>query len=222
MPQYGGAQMVDAFYDHAKMQNVEVRLGRVLQIFAMGTHYSVQFEQELVDAKAVIIATGMAKKQGIPGEADFLGSGVSYCATCDGMLYRGKNVVVIGEIPEAEEDVTFLSEICQSVTYVPTYIDNAKKINRILGADTVTGIEIDGETVSCDGVFIIKAAMPATALLTGLETENGAIKVNRFAETNLAGVYAAGDCTGWPFQVSNAIGEGLVAAQMCARWLGQR
>jgi len=67
-------------------------------------------------------------------------------------------------------------------------------------------------TISCKGVFIIKESVPVTSLIDGIELENGAIRVNRQMQTSVEGIYAAGDCTGAPFQISKAVGEGLVAA----------
>jgi len=228
-----GAVLMDSYLTHAKALGVEIREGRVLQAMPMGTHFALNLGNELLEAQAVILATGVQKGKKLPGEEEYLGRGVSYCATCDGMLYRGKAVVIAGETVEADEDANFLAEICPDVTYLPLYgapghlRDNIKvaagKPSAVLGESIVTGLQLDNNTViPCGGVFFIKAAAPLDSIVYGLQTENGAVTVNRLMETNVAGVYACGDCTGWPYQLSKAIGEGLVAAQAAARFIDNR
>ena len=163
---------------------------------------------------------------------EYLGKGVSYCATCDGMLYRGKKVVVVAENEEGEAEANFLADICAEVLYVPLYQpvlslkDNVKVVNgkpkAVLGEnDRVTGLELADETLGCDGIFFAKNSMPPESLLFGLETEGKNIVVNRKMETNLPRVYAAGDCTGAPYQIAKAVGEGLVAALSAAAAIDQ-
>ena len=158
---------------------------------------------------------------------EYLGKGVSYCATCDGMLYRGKTVVLIGQTQEAEEDLRFLSQLCQKVYYLPEYsgfeniLENVTVIKgkalSIEGEEQVSGFVTDTQKYSCDGVFIIRQSVPLGALIYGLEINNGHIQVNQAMQTNLSGVFAAGDCVGLPYQVSKAVGEGLIAAQQAAK-----
>jgi len=229
-----GAEILAAYHQHAQELNIEIRTGRVLQIMPMGSSFTLNAEGELVEAKAVILASGMQTGKKLPGEEAFLGRGVSYCATCDGMLYRGKDVFIIGEIEEADEDANFLAEICPSVTYLPLYTKTpdarpphlhekitilAGKPEEILGEATVTGLRVKGKVHPCGGVFMIKTAAPLDSLVFGLQTENNAVAVNRLMETNIPGLYACGDCTGWPLQLSKAIGEGLIAAQAAARFI---
>ncbi len=226
-----GEEMLKAFYEHAKKLDVDIREGRVLQILSMGSYFTINFENEFINAKSIIIATGVAKGKAVKGENEYIGKGVSYCATCDGMLYKNKDVVVIGENKEGEEDSNFLSEICSKVYYIPKYdnVDNLKenievvhgKVNEVLGEEFVSGILVDDREIKCEGAFFIKESIPVNNLIFGLELENKAIKVNKLMETNIKGVFAAGDCIGWPFQVSNAIGEGLIAAQQCVRFLNK-
>ncbi len=221
-----GISMLEKFYDHAISAGAEIKTGRVLQILSMGSSFSIQFEQDILEAKKVIIATGVAKGKQLIGEAEYVGKGVSYCATCDGMLYRGKDVAIISDIEEGQEDANFLSEICNSVTFIPQNMEvkNVKKAEiisgkptEVFGGEYAEGLVINGEKRNFDGIFIIKGSLPAENLVYGLETENGYIKVNRNMETNVPGVYACGDCTGWPLQVSKAIGEGQIAGQSAVR-----
>ncbi|MDF2594995.1 MAG: Thioredoxin-disulfide reductase, partial [Clostridia bacterium] len=163
------------------------------------------------------------------GENEFLGKGVSYCATCDGPLYRDKEVAVIGDSQYAEEDANYLAEVCEKVYYIPLYkeiLDLSTSIEvvsdkpkRILGDQVVRELELDKGNLEVSGIFIIKESIPTTKLLKGLEMENKAIKVNHFMETNMKGIYAAGDCTGRPYQVGKAVGEGNVAALQAVSYL---
>jgi thioredoxin reductase (NADPH) len=229
MPDFSGPGMVERFINHAQKIGVEFHEGRILEIFSMGDYYTLNVENEFYEAKTVIIATGIPKAKYIPGEKELLGKGVSYCGTCDGPLYRGKTTMVIGEIEEAEEDVNFLQEICNKVYFLPTYKEirhvhpNVEilegKPKEIFGEPFVSGIRIDDQDIKVDGVFLIKESIPVTQLIKGLEMEEKTIKVNRKLETNFPGVFAAGDCTGRPYQVTKAVGEGAVAALEAVSYL---
>ncbi len=229
MHDLSGPQMVDQFVKHAKEMGVEIVDGRVLEIFPMGDYYALNVDNEFIEAKTIIIANGLGKSKTMPGEEEFLGKGVSYCATCDAMLYRDKHVVLIGETDEAEEDANYLEEICEKIYYVPLY-DDIKHVNerveiikskpkKIFGEQFVKGLTLEGRDLEVEGVFIAKETTPITQLLGGIELDNNSIKVSRHMETNLPGVYAAGDCTGRPYQVSKAVGEGVVAALEAVSYL---
>ena len=92
-------------------------------------------------------------------------------------------------------------------------------VSEIIGEKSVTAVKINKDIVDTEGVFILRQAIAPTNLVPGLETENGYIKVNNKMETNIPGLFAAGDCTGVPLQLSKAVGEGLVAAQMAAKYI---
>lgn len=229
MPHMTGKEMLEKFHEHAVSLGVEIKEGRILQIMPMGDRFSINFDNEIFEAKRIVLATGIAKESAVTGESAYIGRGVSYCATCDGMLYRGKTVAVISEIEEGEEDIAFLSEICENViverkyntglSEKPNVTTISGKISEITGGDYVTGIIVDGKEVAVDGVFIIKGTTPTDSLVFGLKTENNAIIVNRSMETSVKHVYACGDCTGWPFQLSKAVGEGQIAAQNAVKTL---
>ncbi len=226
MPKQSGMEMMTNFYNHAKEKGVAFQESRVLQVFPMDGYFTVNADNEFIEAKTVIIATGINKSKAVKGEEEYIGRGVSYCATCDGMLYRQKVAAVIGESSEAEEDANFLSELCSRVYYIPQYKEIGKlndsieiirgKVTEVTGEQFVNGIVVDGQKISCDGAFFIKETTPVNNIVFGLVMDGNSIAVNRFMETNLEGVYAAGDCTGKPYQVSKAVGEGLIAAQQAA------
>lgn len=224
-----GTEMVESFVGHAKEMGVEIESKRVLEIFPMGDYYMLNAENEFIEAKTIILANGITKTNTLPGEETLLGRGVSYCATCDGPLYRGKEVALIGDSAMAEEEVHYLSEVCEKVFYVPLYKNpgtfgkNVEVINdrpkAIHGEGVVGSLELGKINIPVSGVFIIKESIPTMQLLKGLDIENKAIKVNNFMETNMPGVYAAGDCTGRPYQVAKATGQGTTAALQAVTYL---
>ena len=227
MEKLSGKEMLERFLHHAQEKGVSFVQKRVIQIFDQGDGFLINAENEFYEAKTVVLALGMQKGKPMAGEEALLGKGVSYCATCDGMLYRGKTVVLIGQTQEAEEDLRFLSQLCQKVYYLPEYsgfeniLENVTVIKgkalSIEGEEQVSGFVTDTQKYSCDGVFIIRQSVPLGALIYGLEINNGHIQVNQAMQTNLSGVFAAGDCVGLPYQVSKAVGEGLIAAQQAAK-----
>lgn len=228
-PSMSGADMLDSYYRHVESLSIPIKEGRVLQALPMGDYFSFNFENEFFEARALILATGIMKGGAIPGEKELLGRGVSYCATCDGMLYRGKDVAVVAETQEGEEDARFLSEICNKVYYIPTYEYGGDlgqavevisgKAAEVVGQEKVAALIAGKRELTCEGVFFIKANLSPESLIPGLIMENNAISVSRNMETNLPGVFAAGDCTGPPLQVSKAIGEGLIAGQQAVKYL---
>ncbi len=230
MPDLSGEEMLNQFYAHAMKQGVEFKECRISQILSMGDQFMINAENEFYAAKTVILAIGLNKSRGIAGEMDYLGKGVSYCATCDGMLYRGKQVVVVGENEEGEAEANFLADICEKVSYLPLYqpVMNLKetvsllqgKPKAVIGEDSrVTGLQMEDEIISCDGIFFAKNSTPPESLLYGLQTDGKNIVVDRTMATNLPGVYAAGDCVGTPYQIAKAVGEGLVAALSAAAYI---
>ena len=229
MPGVTGQEMMEKFTSHAKDVGVEIETKKVIEIFPMGNYYTLNVENEFIEARTVILANGLTKTAVLEGEEAFLGRGVSYCATCDGPLYRGKEVVVIGDSAHAEEDANYLAEVCEQVYYIPLYKDikhldsRIQVVNsrpkRIVGEQVVQELELREGSLNVNGVFIIKENIPTTKLLNGLELDNKSIRVNAMMETNLPGVYAAGDCTGKPFQVAKAVGQGSVAVLQAVSYL---
>lgn len=230
MPDMSGEEMLNQFYAHAVKRGVEFKESRISQIMPMGNMFMINADNELYEAKTLILAIGLNKSKGIAGEMEYLGKGVSYCATCDGMLYRNKKVVVVGEHEEGEAEANFLADVCEKVTYIPLYqpVLNLKENVVLLQKEPkavagengkVSALEVDGETIACDGIFFAKTSTPPESLVFGLKTDGKNIIVDRSMATNLPGVYAAGDCTGAPFQIAKAVGEGLVAALSAAAYI---
>jgi len=220
MPGVSGQQMLSVMADQAKAMGAELRGGVVHQVIAMGESFALSLGADFVEARKVILATGAKQPRLLPGEERLLGRGVSYCGTCDGMLYRGKNVAVIGAGAEAVPEANFLMSLCASVTYFGKPDDaldsriqlRSEKVSQITGDQRASGLIADGQELPFDGVFIFREAMALSSLLPGLEMDGAFIRVDRQMRTSLAGVFAAGDCTGLPLQVAKAVGEGCIAA----------
>lgn len=228
MPGRTGPELLEAYHSHAEAMGTVFRAGRALNIMPMeGTNY-IGIGSDMEEARAVILATGVSRGRKYPGEAEFLGRGVSYCATCDGMLYRNRPVAVVGLAPDAPEEANFLHGLGCRVTYVspraPAGLDPAipyVKAARmeITGSSAVSALQADGREIPCDGVFLLRHAVAPTDLLPGLTLEGGYVAVDRDMRTILPGIFACGDCTGEPLQLSKAAGEGLIAGQKAAEYV---
>lgn len=202
-----GRQLVEDMLSQAKEMGADFRQGRVLSLMPMGDSVMASIGDQVEQASAVVLAPGVARATPLPGEEPLLGRGVSYCATCDGMFYRGKSVVVAGDAPDLAEETEYLRSIGCEVTTVrlPGL--------HILGEDQVSGVRTaQGEEIPCQGVFLLRASIAPTQMVPGLELEGNYVKVNAFMATNLPGIYAAGDCTGQPLQLAKAVGQGQIAA----------
>lgn len=227
LPGRTGIELLEEFYRHAAGLGVEFVTGRAISLLAWDG-FSLTVGSQVYQGKALILAPGVVRSAKYPGEEEYLGRGVSYCATCDGMLYRNKAVTVVGLAPDAPHEANYLSGLGCQVVYVSPHRPQGLeegiayvKAGRlaIRGEDSVTALEADGVELPCAGVFILRRAVAPADLLPALETEGGVIKVDRRMATNLPGVFAAGDCTGGPLQVSKAVGEGHVAALSACEYL---
>ena len=207
LPPMTGSEMTALFRKQLEESQAEIITGRALSVMPMGDSFGVAVGSDYYMCKAIILAAGITREKLYPGEAEYLGRGVSYCATCDGMLYRGKTVAVVGAGEEAKIDADFLEGIGCQVLRFPQ--NGRYEIRGEKKADTLV---FAGEEHKVDCVFIIKDTVSVTKLVPGLEYADGGIAVDRHMATNVPGVFAAGDCTGKPFQLAKAAGEGNVAA----------
>lgn len=227
MPGMTGMEMLEAFQRHAQEMGVEQVTGKVLSIMEW-EGFNLTVGSQLYQGSALILAPGVVRQAKFPGEETYLGRGVSYCATCDGMLYRNKPVAVVGRSKDAPHEAAYLKSIgCQVVYVAPKRPDQLEEDIPFLqaaklavkGEQTVTALEADGADIPVNGVFILREAVAPGDLLPGLTLEKGAIHVDRNMATSVPGVFAAGDATGAPLQVSKAVGEGLIAALSACEYL---
>ncbi|MDR0445800.1 MAG: FAD-dependent oxidoreductase [Oscillospiraceae bacterium] len=213
LPDISGAELSDRLVSHARAVGADLITGRVISANATKDSFGVAYGSEFESGRALILCLGATQTSIFPGEAELLGRGVSYCATCDGMLYRGKNIVVVSLAPDAPEEAEYLRGIGCHVTELKT--DDIT----IRGDSRVRSVLADGDEIPCDGVFVLRESVAPAILLPGLESDGGYIKVDRDFSTSVPGVFAAGDCVGGALQIAKAVGEGQQAALSAATYI---
>lgn len=231
-----GEQLVRNGIDQAERLGVSIVSDEVLGISYDG-EFTVQSKQGSYKAPCVILATGASRKSPrIEGLSKFEGKGVSYCAVCDAFFYRGKAVAVLGDGDYALHEAAELLPVVGSVTVLtngrepsaefPEQISvNKKEIEALRGDGVLESIAFrDGSTQPLSGVFVALGVASSTdfARTMGAETENGRIVVNDRMQTNIPGLYAAGDCTGGMYQISKAVYDGARAATSAIQYLRSR
>ncbi len=216
-----GDELATRFINHVKDLEVPIVKERVIQIFPMGEQFTITTNSDNYQAKRIILAIGVVQEAKISGEADYVGQGISYCATCDGRLYKDKDVLVVSDSRHHEEEANFLADVAGNTFYIADY-DDIGELNSQIKLINQDIKEIDKEDkmvakfnkdeLIVDGIFILRESIPANEILNGLELNDSYIKVDSSFATNIDGVYAAGDCVGSPLQISKAVGEGQLAA----------
>ena len=233
----------------AERFGVETKLSEVLSVDLKGAVKQIRTADGTYQAKTVVLASGAHPRElGLAEERELRGRGVSYCATCDGMFYRGKTVVVVGGGNTAAADVLYLSKLCKKVYLVhrrdtlrasKVYLDPLQKaenvefvwdseVQEILQDGKVQGVLVrnkkSGEKteLSCDGLFVAVGYLPNTGLFRSqVETdEAGYVLADETTRTSLPGVYAVGDLRRKPLrQVVTAAADGAVAAHFIEEYL---
>lgn len=229
LPKIKGEDLQKAYLNHLKEMDIEITEDRVIAIYSYGDYYALQLKESMVEADAVILATGVVAGKPYPGEEEFLGRGVSYCATCDAALYKGKVTAVIGFNPKEEAEANFLSEYASKVYYIPMY-DEVQNLNdnievikekpqSILGEMKVTALKTDQNEYPVDGIFILREAVSPGQLVPGLVTDGPHVKVDLNMATSMKGCFACGDIAGTPYQYIKSAGQGNVAALSAVNYL---
>jgi len=249
LPDISGIDFMEKLKEHAKKLNIEIREERVLSLLKEKNEFKVKTEKNEYETKAIIIATGARyRKALIPGESEFVGKGVSYCPTCDAPFYKDKKVAVIGGGDSAVSGVLLLKEIGADVILIhrrnelraveslqkklfelkikvkwnkiPVEIKGKDFVNSLIVQDVNTK---EKEEIPVDGVFICIGTVPTSELAKdlGIEMdENGFIKVNKNQETNVKGVFAAGDCCDNPLkQIISACSDGAIASTSAYKYI---
>lgn len=229
VPKTSGMELTDTMRRQAENFGAEFLIAEARELSLFDAEKTVKTSVGDFRCIGVLLATGAQPKMaGFRGEEEFRGCGVSYCATCDGMLYRGRAVAVWGLSPEAPQEANFLHGIGCSVTYIagrrPDTLEagvafRAGRVEAVEGGAAVEAVRVGGAALPVQGVFILRAATPPDALVPGLALENGFVKTDAAMRTNIPGLFAAGDMTGKPLQVANAVGDGLVAALAAVDYL---
>lgn len=206
------------------------------QVFAVSEseHFTVTGGRGSYEARSVILATGAGRKSvSVKGIRELEGRGVSYCAICDAFFYRGKDVAVLGNEAYAVHELEQLLPVAASVTLlthgqelkaeVPESVRVIKEpLIEITGTDRVEGVRFaDGSTIPIAGVFVALGSAGAVDLARkiGADTDGKRILVDEKMQTDVPGLFAAGDCIGGLLQISSAVGEGAVAAMSAMRYV---
>lgn len=234
-----GQDLMKNMIQQALRFGAEIKNETVVGLSDFGGQKMINTRMGFYQAKSVVVATGVSRKSlSVPGENEYRGRGVSYCGVCDGPFFRDKTVAIVGSGHEAVHDIEVLSETAAKVYAIPggkgysedfpelTRIRDDPKVEFIMGADVkeiggsdfVEYVALDGagqERLSLDGVFIILEHIPIAGILreAGIGTDDGGcVIVDGDVETNIEGVFAAGDCTCEGMQIVTAAGMGAKAA----------
>ncbi|MDE0941798.1 MAG: FAD-dependent oxidoreductase [Alphaproteobacteria bacterium] len=236
-----GADLVNTMLGEALEAGVDYQPGAVSELTAANDHWSLPANS--VTARRVILATGAdLRTLGVPGEEQLTGRGVSQCAYCDGGLYKGKDVAVVGGGDGAFQEALHLTELCASVTMIlrsqkprarPVFVRQAADLSNMHfrwntevqeiigtdGVDTVRLIDSGGkeETLPIAAIFPFIGLTPKTALTNASKDDAGALIIDSHLQTDQPGLYAIGATrAGYGGQIAHAIADGKVAAQ--AAW----
>ena len=247
---YPGYESISGFDLTAVMQKQAEKFGaevvfpvEVVDMDLKGEMKKVQTREETYEGHVVIISVGVARKKlKVPGAKEFLGKGVSYCATCDGAFFKGRKVAVVGADNEAADEALHLADLAERVTLVPhkqlEVVDAvmarlrakpnidilpASPVKEIVGDELVTGLKIDRggaeQVLPLEGVFIAMGSTPISDLIIrsgGHADDRGCLLTDRNQKMNIDGVFAAGDCTCGGMQIVTAAGEGAIAGMRSA------
>ncbi len=252
IPNIKGPDLMVKFQEHAKRMNVPVKNEKVLEIKKSGKNFLVKTEKNVYETKTIIFATGARhRKVAVPGEEEFAGKGVSYCANCDGPLFKGKKVLVVGGGDTATTYALLLEQIGADTTLihrrnqlraVETFQKQIFKSDIKIIWDTVLK-EIKGDRfvksvvienvktkkrteLQMDGVFIAIGSVPMNELgkNIGLKVDkSGFIEVDKEQKTNVHGIFAAGDCCNNPTKrIITACGDGSKAAETAYMYIQEK
>ena len=234
-----GPELVQKFKEHLQQFDVELREGeKATAVEKPGDTVLIKTDKEEYSAETVIVASGRRRKKlGVEGEDEFKNKGVTYCATCDAPLFAGMDVAVIGGGNSALDATLQLIKIAKRIYIIEAtpqltadritiqkatesgkvFMYTGTKVKRIYGEQLVQGIEIEKngtlEDLPVGGIFVEIGSIPASDFVTGVtKNEKGEIVVNCSCETNIVGIFAAGDVTNVPAkQIIVACGEGAKA-----------
>ena len=229
LPEVGGEGLQKAFLDHLTQMDIAITEDKITLIYPMGDYFALQGANSMYEATTIILATGMVPAHMYPGEEEYLGRGVSYCATCDAPLYRGKSAAIFGFSPKEEAEADFMAEYADKVLYFPMYKGDVKvkdgieviyeKPVSVSGGMKLEKLVTDQHEYTVDGVFFLRESVSPGQLVPGLEMADGHVAVDRQMVTNIPGCFACGDITGQPYQYIKSAGEGNVAALSAVSYL---
>jgi len=236
-----GVDLMKKVESHARAFGAELLNDRVVSVKEIASGFEVKTGSKSFKTKTLVFATGTVhRKLGVPGEKEFSGRGVSYCATCDGMFFKDKVVGVVGGSDSAAKEALLLSEYAKKVYIIyrrdkiraePVNVERVNKkvkegkievitntnVVEVKGDKKLTHVLFDnGKELALDGLFIEIGLIPQNDLAKSLGVKlnsKGEIIIDRYSRTNVKGVFAAGDCADAPFkQAITGSAEGVIAA----------
>ena len=233
-----GEEFIEALQNQLSQEEISIDAQRVSGIYPLQNKFGVATQEGgYYEGKTVLICSGVENIKTIDGETEFVGRGVSYCATCDGFLYKGKTIAVLCTSKQMEHEIELLAGFAQKVYLIAMYKDVAPQPENVIilrkmpvklkGEKRVESLDfpsavVDEETnIAIDGLFILRETIAPTVLMNGLQMQQGHILVDRQMQTNFEGCFAAGDCTGKPYQYAKAVGEGNIAAHSICAYLAK-
>jgi len=248
-----GPELVDRMVKQAERFGARLEYDEVLEVdFSKGSPFYVKTNGKEYESEAVIVTAGASPRRlGIPGEDDYIGRGVSFCATCDGFFFRGKDVVVVGGGDSALEEGLFLTKFANKVSIIhrrdelragPALTKRAfandkiefiwdTVVDEVVGNGMVTAVETtnlksaEKKQIDTDGVFIYVGHYPNSKFLEGhlAMDEHGYVIADEKMRTSVPGVFAAGEIQDSMYrQIATSVGQGCAAAMQCEKWLSER
>lgn len=231
LPAISGAELAAKLKEHLAALDISITDKQVGAVYAMGEHFVLQAGEDMIEAKTVIAATGIVQSKPLTGEDKFLGRGVSYCATCDARLYKGKTVAVLGYSADAADEAEYLAEVVDKVMYLPlggglpspreNIVVTEEKPVEISGESSVNALVTDKAVHEVSCVFILRDAVMPDKLIPGIETDGPHIRADLNMKTNIPGLFVCGDIAGKPYQYVKAAGQGNVAALSAISYLNK-
>ncbi len=249
-PSLSGPELVAHFEKHAQSVELPIKYSMVQKITKEGDIFTLDLGGETISAKSVIVSSGAEPRRvGVPGEAEFIGRGVSTCGTCDGPFYRNQEIAIVGGGDTATKESIYLSKIAKKVYLVHRRGQlRAEKVlqERALARPNIEflwyhhPLEIQGDksgvtklliesvekkeprTLDVTGVFVFVGTTPNTGFVDCEKDEQGFIKVDERMESSIPGLFAVGDCRVTPLrQVAVSVGDGAIAATMAEEYVSE-
>lgn len=234
-----GFELTQQMFNHAKECGTEFVFGEVLKVRKNKNNFSIKTRNKIYYAQKIVVASGTNARKLGANEKKYIGKGVSYCASCDGNFFKGKDVAVVGGGDSAFVYAEYLSKLCHKVYILnrtdrfranPMRVETVKKLTNVkllknVEIETIQGKEVvsslklkNGKTLKVDGVFVAIGHIPNLDFLNfDVETDNnGYIIVDKYMKTNVENVFACGDILSKHFkQVITACADGAIAGNSC-------
>jgi len=226
-----GKSLILEGINQAKRLGIEIKTDAVLDLFDQGDSFKIVTLTQTLYADAILLATGKRRESlKIPGAKKYIGKGISFCATCDGFFYRRKKLAIIGNGPYMKQELEHLSRLSDDITVftnqMPMHLDVnypviTDKIIRFNGDTKITSIQTNNETYDVDGIFVAIGTPSSIdfAKKLGVILNKNDLMVNEKYETNVPGLFAAGDVIGGKLQIAKAVYDGMMVAESMHQYL---